>query len=127
MRKRHTYSVYSIKTGELIASGDAKTCADKLNLSENEFYSFVFQNQDAKNPQYKIVVYGEPTRTWVNHTYKIYNSSHELLVEGTAAECAEVLKMTKHTFYSTVSRTESGKNKRYIIEKMDCDKNMQKN
>ena len=49
------------------------------------------------------------------------NRTDELVIlDGTARECAEAMKVKISTFYSLVTWTESGRNKKWHIEKIDC-------
>lgn len=55
-------------------------------------------------------------RDYVNY-YTVYDRNKERMIAyGNIEECSVKLKMNEHTFYSMVSRLNSGKNKKYEIE-----------
>ena len=55
-------------------------------------------------------------RDYVNY-YIVYDRKTEQVIAcGNVEECSAKLKMNEHTFYSTVSRLNSGKNKKYENE-----------
>lgn len=49
--------------------------------------------------------------------YTIYDNRTDfpIVVDGTAAECAQVLNRSRNSFYCMVDRVRKGKNKRYTI------------
>lgn len=48
------YTVYDVKTEEMIAAGDAKSCASQLNMHPQTFYSTVSKVRSGKNKRYEI-------------------------------------------------------------------------
>ena len=51
------------------------------------------------------------------HYYTVYKRKNdELVASGTAAECAEQMQVSLHTFYSIVTRVKNGTNKKYEID-----------
>ena len=58
MTNRRYYTVYVNATEEVLVSGTARECAEKLNKSLNCFYSLVSKNRIGH--QKKYTVYSEP-------------------------------------------------------------------
>ena len=116
MKNLYVYTIYDLETNKLIVEGSSNQCADALGISRCAFYTLVFQNQDAKSPRYKIDIKGEKRKYSKSKGYIVYDNLRNVLAKGSASECAEVLGMSVHTFYSTVTRSKKGQNRRYIIE-----------
>ena len=49
------YTVYLSATDEIVASGNARECAKKLNLTLESFYCAVGRARSGKRKKYKIV------------------------------------------------------------------------
>lgn len=57
------------------------------------------------------------------HWYTVYErKSEQILVSGGGAQCAKALGMSIKTFWCTVSRCRSGKNRKYEIMIEDIEK-----
>ena len=54
--------------------------------------------------------------------YTIYlNATEEIVVSGTARECAKKMNKSLNCFYSLISKTKLGKHKKYSIYSEDID------
>ena len=110
------YEVY--ENDKLLCSGDANSCADALGISRYAFYSFVFQNRDAKYPKYRIVE-NKPKRVRrkpTNHYIVYLKGNDDPIASGDAETCAKELGRSIHSFYSLVTRVRNGENEKYIID-----------
>lgn len=116
MKNYYEYTVYDLETNKLIVEGSSTQCADALGISRSAFYTLVFQNKDAKKPKYRINIQGTKRKYSNTKSYVVYDNLRNVLAKGSASECADALGMSVHTFYSTVTRSKKGQNKRYIIE-----------
>lgn len=57
------------------------------------------------------------------HWYTVYErKSEQILVSGGGVQCAKALGMSMNTFWCTVSRCRSGKNRKYEIMIEDIEK-----
>lgn len=52
---RHYYTVYD-NNDQIVAFGDAKACAQKLNVTLESFYSFVSNTRSGRTRSYAVVV-----------------------------------------------------------------------
>ena len=52
----HYYTVYKNKDDQIVAFGDAKTCADQLKITLESFYSFVSNTRSGRTRTYTVVV-----------------------------------------------------------------------
>lgn len=112
------YEVYTIINNNLLAEGSAENCAKIMGITRSAFYTLVFQNKDARDPKYKIIVKkkNKPNRVMGNN-YTVYlRATKEKIVEGNAEECARKMERSLHSFYSLVTRVRNGQNQKYEIE-----------
>lgn len=112
------YEVYTIKDKNLLAEGSAENCAIALGITRSAFYTLVFQNKDAREPKYNILVKkkNKPNRVMTNK-YTVYlRATKEKIVEGNAEECAKKMERSLHSFYSLVTRVRNGQNQKYEID-----------
>ena len=56
------------------------------------------------------------------HWYTVYERKSEQILVSGGAQCAKALGMSINTFWCTVSRCRSGKNRKYEIEIEDIEK-----
>lgn len=47
--------------------------------------------------------------------YTVWNKNEEVIAFGSASDCARMLKMSKDTFYCTVTRVLKKQNRKYAI------------
>lgn len=112
------YEVYNKKSGHLLVQGNAENCAKSMGITRSGFYTLVFQNKDAKEPKYNIIVKNKrkPNRV-MNNYYTIYErDTQEVVASGNAEECAKKMNRSLHSFYSMVTRVRKEQNKKYEIE-----------
>ncbi len=55
-KSSYYYTVYLRKTDEIVVSGTAVECAEKMKKSLNCFYSLVSKNRKGKHKKYVVVV-----------------------------------------------------------------------
>ena len=97
----------------------ASVC-DTLNTSGNKNNTH-FRFQMASYEETMCKVRGTEIMRDGATYYTVYDSkTKKVIASGNAEECAIKLKMTLHTFYSTVSRVKSRKNKKYEIDISKC-------
>ena len=122
------YRIYDTNTGTKVAEGYAEECAEQLNINRNSFYAFVFRMNENRKAQYRIETEAADCYIERYHSGRkgrnlysvIKKNTNELVVRGSASECAESLSITIRAFYDLVSRAKKGIDSRYnvVIDKV---------
>ena len=120
IRKTHSYVVYRKSDSALVAQGTAAQCATALGICLSTFYRHSW-NKIGGRDAYEVLI--EPCNPALPQhkrqmVYSIFHArTNDVIVTGTAEQCAEALGIKVSSFRSLLSRISAGTYHKYDYQR----------